>query len=535
MIRKILVLPALAGLLAPVLAACGSSDGSGGDGSPIVVGTTDQLTASKDGPAPLDPAQDYQLGQWNVLRSVYQTLMILPRSGTQPVPEAAEWCKFTDTQSEVYECRLRDGLKFSNGHSLTARDVKFSIDRMQRIKYQSGPVSLIDNVDKVETRGATEVVFHLKEPDATFPQKVATPAAAIVDHSAYSATSLHKGFTAVGSGPYTLDAQSNDGAATKITFTRNPDYQGSLKPSNDAVEMRIFQTPQAMEAALRKGDIDLMNRVLASDQIKGLQNARKQGIVLQAQQAGDIRFLGLNVRRSPTSNKAVREALAQLIDRSEFGGRVYQYQGQPLYSVVPAGVPAHVNSYFSKWGQPSVKKAAAILQAAGVSTPVPLTISFSDVTASVTTAEFREIKRQLEDSKLFEVKENNIDNFQDFRSRGASGAWSAFILGWSPDFPDADNYLAPFVGKASSIGSMYTNREIEGSLLPDTRRHPKRVADAGADLKRMQQIFADDVPIVPLWQTEQYVAARDDVTGAEWAINSSSGLQIWELGRGISD
>ena len=51
----------------------------------------------------------------------------------------------------------------------------------------------------------------------------------------------------------------------------------------------------------------------------------------------------------------------------------------------------------------------------------------------------------------------------------------------------------------------------------------------------IQDIVADDVPVLPLWQGKQYVAARDDITGVEWALNSSSTLQLWELGRGVSD
>ncbi len=46
--------------------------------------------------------------------------------------------------------------------------------------------------------------------------------------------------------------------------------------------------------------------------------------------------------------------------------------------------------------------------------------------------------------------------------------------------------------------------------------------------------MADDVPVLPLWQGNQYIAARDGITGAEWALNSSSTLQLWELGRGVS-
>ncbi|MGW3275743.1 ABC transporter substrate-binding protein, partial [Streptomyces kronopolitis] len=67
-----------------------------------------------------------------------------------------------------------------------------------------------------------------------------------------------------------------------------------------------------------------------------------------------------------------------------------------------------------------------------------------------------------------------------------------------------------------------------------TRQQTDRNA-AAAGFKQAQDTFADDVPILPLWQGKQYVAARDDVTGVEWALNSSSSLQMWELGRGVAD
>ncbi|CAM5239011.1 Peptide-binding protein OS=Streptomyces tendae OX=1932 GN=GUR47_33745 PE=3 SV=1 [Streptomyces tendae] len=98
--RKTLVLPAVVGLLAPVLAACGGSDSGSGDGDAIAVGTTDGFNVSKEITAPFDPAYAYDVGAWNIMRQTSQTLMVLPRGDGEPVPEAAQQCGFTDTGNE---------------------------------------------------------------------------------------------------------------------------------------------------------------------------------------------------------------------------------------------------------------------------------------------------------------------------------------------------------------------------------------------------------------------------------------------------
>jgi peptide/nickel transport system substrate-binding protein len=106
-------------------------------------------------------------------------------------------------------------------------------------------------------------------------------------------------------------------------------------------------------------------------------------------------------------------------------------------------------------------------------------------------------------------------------------------MGWFPDFPDADNFLAPFLDKDNFLGSPYANSQIRNSLIPQSRREADRLA-AVDSLTRIQDTVAEDVPVLPLWQGKQYVAARDDITGSAYALNSSSTLQLWELGRGVS-
>ncbi|MFI1202114.1 peptide-binding protein [Streptomyces sp. BHT-5-2] len=533
--RKTLVLPALAGLLAPALAACGNGDGAGSGGSPIVVGVASQIEATKAAPAPLDPAQAYDVDAWNVLRSTFQTLMRLPRTGTAVVPEAAESCGFRDTQNEQYRCTLRSGLKFSNGHDLTAQDVKFSIDRMRTINYTNGPVSLLDDIDRVETPSNREVVFHLTKPDATFPQKLATPAAAIVDSQVYPKNSLYKGWETAGSGPYTVKTEHSGDRLTKAVFTKNPEYKGGLPVKNDSVEMRFFDDPADMEAALRKGDIDLLTRGLTPAQVQGLQNSQDKHLVLQEMPGQEIRYIAFNTKDPAVSNKAVRQAVAQVVNRSQLMRDVYSYTGDPLYSLVPTGLSGHINSFYTKYGStPDVAAAKQTLQQANITTPVKFTLTYSKYHYGPNTAkEFAALQKQLNSTKLFDVSIKGIDRWQQFRTDASSGKYTAYGMGWFADIPDADNYIAPFVGKGNFLNSPYRNDKIESQLIPTTRQQTDRNA-AGAGFKQAQDILADDVPFLPLWQSKQYVAARDNITGVEWALNSSSALQLWELGRGVS-
>ncbi|TPQ18181.1 ABC transporter substrate-binding protein [Streptomyces sporangiiformans] len=530
--RKTLVLPAVMGLLAPVLAACGGSGGGAQGDDAIVVGTTDRFAASKEAPAPLDPAYAYDNAPWNVLRQTVQTLMATPDGGGDPEPEAAQKCGFTDTGSERYACTLREGLKFANGDPVTASDVKFSIDRALRLKADSGVFALLSTIDTVETRGDREVIFHLKTADATFPFKLSTPVAGIINPDDYDKNRLRDGFSVDGSGPYTLDATVKNDEIVKAVFTKNPHYKGQLDVRNDKVELRYFGSSTAMGTALQKGDISMMTRTMSPQQIKKLQNDKSTDISLIEQPGLEIRYLGFNTNAPQVKTKAVRQAVAQVINRGEIVSKVYGTGADPLYSMVPASLTGHSNSFFNEYGNPSTDKAAALLAKANVTTPVKLTLHYTtDHYGPATKDEFELLQKQLNDSGLFDVDIKG-EKWTTYRPKEQKGEYGIFGMGWFPDFPDADNYLAPFLDKNNTINSPYANKEIRDDLIPQSRREADRLS-ASKSIEEIQTIVAQDVPLLPVWQGNQYVAARSDITGAERALNSSATLQLWELGQGV--
>jgi peptide/nickel transport system substrate-binding protein len=247
----------------------------------------------------------------------------------------------------------------------------------------------------------------------------------------------------------------------------------------------------------------------------------------------EIRYLAFNTDDDAVRSKAVRQAMAQLIDRGELVSKVYGSQAEPLFSLVPASITGHSNSFFNKYGEPSAAKARNLLERAGVTTPVELTLHYTtDHYGPATKKEFELLKAQLNDSGLFDVDIKGAP-WDVFRPAEKKGKYEVYGMGWFPDFPDPDNYVAPFLDKDNFLGSPYTNARVRNSLIPESRRAADRIAATGS-LTEIQDIVANDVPFIPLWQGKQYVAAGDDITGTAYVLNSSSTLQLWELGRGVS-
>ena len=113
------------------------------------------------------------------------------------------------------------------------------------------------------------------------------------------------------------------------------------------------------------------------------------------------------------------------------------------------------------------------------------------------------------------------------------GEYPVFGRGWSPDFPDADNFIAPFVGRQNALGTPYPSTRITDVLLPESRQESDR-ADVVKEFEDAQQVLVDDARLLPLWQGRQYVAASEDVSGGEQALDPSTIMMMWELYRKTS-
>ncbi|GAA0419523.1 ABC transporter substrate-binding protein [Streptomyces luteireticuli] len=501
------------------LSGCSLVSSDDGEARPVTVGTTDTVTT-------LDPAGAYDAGSWALFGNLYQSLLTFAPGTTTPVPDAADNCRFTDEALRTYTCRLREGLTFANGHDLTARDVKFSFDRILRIRSDQGPGPLLSTLKSVAADGPGTVTFRLRSPDATFPFKIATGAGSIVDSSLYPADRLRSGDAADGSGPYRLKSYA---AGATAELTPNSHYRGAVGKAGLPVTVRYFGDPAKMSAVWKRRDVDVVSRQLPPADTARLSSGSgaEHGLRVAENASANIRILAFGLHDgSPVKNVAVRRAIAAAIDRTGLTRDVHLRTVEPLYSLIPQGVSGHTTSFYDRYPKPDPEISRGLLRAAGITAPVRFRLAYSK--GAATGEEAAMLKRQLEATGLFEVETRYVE-WKEFQKGYAQGAYDAFCLSWIADYPDADTFVSPLVGPGNTLHSGYADDRVT-RLIREAQRSNRR--EGGTELYRtIQKIVADEVPLVPLWQKKEYVISKDSVSGTQYLSDGTGLWRLWRLGR----
>lgn len=500
---------ALSGVLAVALAACGGGDGGGGGtdgGAQLAIGTTDTVVS-------LDPAGAYDMGSWTIQFNTYQSLMSIAPGGTELIPDAAESCDFEN--DTTYVCTLKDGLTFHDGSDLTAEDVKFSLERVVRIEDPNGPSTLLATMKSVEAPDDKTVRITLTEPDATFPYALATPAGDIVPSDAYPADKKQPSDQVIGSGPYQIEEYEDGQRAVLLPFEN---YNGAATVENDGVIVQYYDQPSALKLAVEQGDVNVAYRSLSPTDIADLQSSDTVEVV--EGEGTEIRYIVFNVKLPVAKDKAVRQAMAMSIDRASIAENVYNGTVEPLYSMIPQGLDFATTAFADRYGEePDPAKAKQTLQQAGVTTPVDVDLWWTPTHyGAVSADEFTELKRQLDETGLFNVTLKSAE-WTQYSTASAEDQYATYQLGWFPDFPDADNFASPFFVDGGFYNNHYSNPRMNKLVSQERATTDPQVREKA--FTEIQKIAAEDVPTIPLWQGKQLAVTGKGVTGVAQTLDPS--------------
>lgn len=528
--RAVVASAAIAGLV--FTTGCGllpEAEGSSDGEDSLSVGTTEAFTS-------MDPAGAWDTGSSTMHYNVYEQLMRVPEGEQEPVGDAAKSCEYTDDTSTTMKCVLRDGLVFQNGHKMTSSDVLFSFKRNLEIADENGPSSLMGAISNgstnhpglakgaIETPDAKTVVFHLNYPDRTFLALLAFAGNSIVDEESYPAGKILENDQAtVGSGPYTL-AQFDKGNIAMLRI--NQRYTGPRMPDTDTVYLQFFGDPLPLRNAVGSGQVDVAWSELGPADLSALED--DGSVNIYEGEGADARYWAWILKGRSAKEVAVRQAVAQLIDRDAIAKKAYTDTVEPAYSLVPDGLDGSTPSFKEEYGSPSASEAKKLLDDAGIDTPVELEVGFSTTRLPNAGDEANELKRQLEESGLFSINLHEAE-WEKFQENYLAGEYDLFHIGWTPDFLDSDNYLAPFLRDGGFMDSDYNNAEI--NRLLDQEIGEKSDAKRTKAFEQIQEIATDDVPVMPSWVGKNIAVARPGVTGVKETLDESNIFRFWTIGK----
>jgi peptide/nickel transport system substrate-binding protein len=246
------------------------------------------------------------------------------------------WLATSYTRSKdgkTYTFQLRKGVKFSNGKTMTAADVKFSIDDARAQSKGWGYLdAAIKNITTPDPSGFT-VAFHLKYPWAPFLADIGLFSNGIIpaNFAGQKRAEFYK--HPIGTGPFMWDKRV---VGQSVTLKRNPNYWQKGKPYLDSVTWTYVSDQNTRELQLRGGQIqvDEFPPFNAIDKL-----SKVSGITMKLFPSTRTDYLDINQSYPPLADRHVRRAISYAIDRQAIIKSVLFGHGQAANSFMPPQVP----------------------------------------------------------------------------------------------------------------------------------------------------------------------------------------------------
>jgi len=219
----------------------------------------------------------------------------------------------------------------------------------------------------------------------------------------------------------------------------------------------------------------------------------------------------------PLWTKELKQAIAAAIDREVIVDRVFEGRNIPAYHMVPEGYPYATEPFLDKYGVRDLEMSKQILTDLGYTTDAPFEFDlwFPPEHYGTTTADVMQvIKEQLEETGLMKVNLKSM-NWAEYVDGFVAGQLPFFMLGWFPDFADPENWLSPFASclQSPDNGVNYCNEEMDALLLAAASSADD--AEREALYKQIGELYAEEVPTLPLFWEPEFVTYRDGVEGVK--------------------
>jgi ABC-type oligopeptide transport system substrate-binding subunit len=501
----------LAGVAAVALLASACTSTPDEPEAPSDLGGTLRIGASE--PASLLPSAADDNPSIIMIRQMYKGLVEYDAKGAA-VNVIAE--SISSTDSKLWTIKLKSGFKFTNGEPVIADSF---IDAWNYTAY--GPnaaansyfLTNIDGYKDLQSKDPdgegpgtapepkAKTLSGLKKiDDLTFEVSLATPFSgfpAQVGYSGYfplakACLADIKGCTEkpIGNGAYKIDGTWEHNVQVKLV--RNDDWTGT-KGKADVLLFKIYDKTDTSYADFKAGEIDIHETVPAAE-VKGARSA--YGDRFFETPSNTFTYVGLPLYKPEFADPKIRQALSLAIDRQAiidaiFDGRFSAAQGvvSPNFDGYRAGVCANCKY--------DPAKAKALLAEAGGFKGGKITLW-----ANAGAGHDKWLQAVGDGWKKdlgIEYELNTTLQFPEYLAKGDNKQFTGpFRLGWGPDYPVLETYLAPLYGSGgSSNNSGYANPKFDE--LVTAGNGAKTLAEGIKSYQAAEDIIVADLPVLPMW------------------------------------
>jgi peptide/nickel transport system substrate-binding protein len=433
-------------------------------------------------------------------------------------PELAEsWEVSGDGKSITFN--LRKDATFVSGRSVTAQDVKWSFDRavgvggfppaQMRAGLMAGPDQFVV-VDDHTFRVDFPKPSKLSLPDIAVPVPFVLDSE-LVKKNATSEDPWGREFVYknhAGGGAYTVEAYE---PGQQIVLARNENWKSGPLPALKRVILRQVPSSATRRALIERGDVDVNFNVPTKD-AKEMAAAGGDVVITGGPIANSIHGVAMNFRFKPLDNLKVRQAISHVIPYDQIFEAAAYGRGEKLYGATWADG----KSPSIAWPQAfpystDVDKAKALMKEAGID-------GFeTEIGFNLALAHWMEPTALLIQEGLARIGIKATIN----KVPGANWRTLALIEKKVPinltnfgGWLNYGEYYAFFQYRAESIfnSSAYKNDEVE-RLITETLHMPVDDPKHDPNVRRLIDIVAADVPMIPLYQPYLDVAMTPDVKG----------------------
>ncbi len=475
------------------------------------IATDDALTADprvvivgvRSAPNSLDPRQANDEASARVAQLVFSSLMdIGPDLRVRPVLAA----RLDNPDPLTYVAHLRHGVRFHDGHELTARDVVYTFGAFLDPAFVSpykGAYRVLESVTALDDH---TVRFRLKEPFSAFPIQLVTPPVVPAD----SGDSLRT--FPIGTGPYRFVRYAVD---DQVVLSAFEGYWDGL-PNNPGVILKIVPDDTMRGLELRKGSVDLVVNDLPPDIVHQLD---ADGRVQVARAPGlDFSYLGFNMRDPLLQDRRVRHAIGHAIDRDAIVTHLRRGLAKPAIGLIPPQAWAFEPGVRQFDHDPAL--ARRLLDEAGFPDPdgdgpaMRLRLSLKISTAEETRLQSTVIQEDLRRVGIdLDVRSYE---FATFFADVLKGNFQLFSLQWvGGALVDPDILRRVFhsqqVPPAGFNRGYYRNEAVDA--LIDRATQALDEGERRALYAQAQRLIAEDAPYIPIWNRTNVVVAQPGLEG----------------------